>query len=66
MFWDFDTDVGGLNGGNRQHSRFQTQFVGGFTTHEGNHAMRAHLNFDLGHDGVAHNPRHDPGEPVTR
>jgi hypothetical protein len=63
---DLDGNVGGLDGGDRQHSRLQAEVVGRLAAEQGYEPVRPGLDFDLSHHGVADNPGDQAAEPVAR
>src|SRR5215472_2797985 len=63
---DLDGDVGGLEDGHGEHSRFQAELVGSFAAEQRYDPVRPGLDLDLGHHGVADDAGDQAAEPVAR
>src|SRR5215470_11882202 len=63
---DLDGDVGGLDGGDREHSRLEAEFIRRLAAEQRHEPVRPRLDLGLGHHGVAHHPGDQAAEPVPR
>ncbi len=61
---DLDGDIGGLNGGDREHSWLQAEFVRSLAAEQRHEPVRPRLDLYLSHHRVADNTAAQAAEPV--